>query len=579
MDKQAIFLPTARQIKRVLAAGLCLLLAACATSGQEQAPPPVAETDQTRPLDSEVMMHLATAERLADVGEHESALGEYLAAARASDDPEIARVVTRLAGRLQSWPMAAAAAERWLEIEPQAESASHVRIIALVNQGLETEAVEAIVDWRARSDRPDLTEWRRTAMLLATATEHETAQAVYSRLVEQDAGNTSPAELMHAESIMLWRHGELAAARQRAQAAAADSDDSEYLVWAAQLNVEGGDLDEALALYRRARSAHPEEAGLALAEAEVLRQLKRNDEALDLLRALPAEHESLYTLGIYLVQLERAEEAEAVWEQLAALPGSADDPEKSYLIAQLAELIERDEQAAEWYRRIDSGPRQERARLRLAIVLGRLEQIPEAQVLLAELRDQVGHDMALDTWLIEAELLRSSGQAERAVDLLAEPLAENSSNIDLLYARAISAATAGNVDLAEQDLRRIIQIDPDNGMALNALGYTLTDQTDRHYEAYRLIRRALEFEPDDPATLDSMGWVLFRLGRAEEAVEYLERAAAGDRNPEILAHLVEVLHSLDRQLEAQELARLAHAEFPEDSLLAGTLERLNLDLN
>lgn len=579
MDKQAIFLPTALQIKHILAAGLCLILAACATPGQEQAQPVSAETGQTEPVDRDVIMHIATAERLADVGEHESALIEYLAAARVSDDPEVARMVTRLAGRMQSWPIAAAAAERWLEIDPQAENASHVRIIALVNQGLEGEAIEAIEDWRARSDRPDVTDWRRTAMLLAAATDHDTAQAVYSRLVENDGGDTSSAELQHAESIMLWRHGELAAARQQALAAAAESDDSEYLVWAAQLSVEGGDLDEALELYRRARSAHPEELGLALAEAEVLRQLDRNDEALDLLRALPADHEALYTLGIYLVELEHLAEAQAVWGQLAALPDSADDPEKAFLVAQLAELTRQDEKAADWYRQVDSGPQQERARLRQAIVLGRLEQLPEARTLLAGLRAQADPEMVLDTWLIEAELLRSSGQADRSAALLGEPLAENPGNTQLLYARAISAATAGNVDLAEQDLRRIIQLDPEHAMALNALGYTLTDQTDRHNEAYRLIRRALEFTPDDPATLDSMGWVLFRMGRADEAVDYLEQAAAGDRNPEILAHLVEVLHSLDRHSDALELARHAHAEFPDDGILASTLERLNLSLD
>ena len=153
-------------------------------------------------------------------------------------------------------------------------------------------------------------------------------------------------------------------------------------------------------------------------------------------------------------------------------------------------------------------------------------------------------------------------------------MANNPASIDLLYARALNAAAARNVDLAEQDLRRIIQMDGDNAMALNALGYTLTDLTDRHQEAYRLIQRALEIDPDDPATLDSMGWVLYRLGRPDEAVGYLRDALAGDRNGEILAHLIEVLHALGRENEARELARQGAEEFPDDPILQATIDRL-----
>ena len=190
------------------------------------------------------------------------------------------------------------------------------------------------------------------------------------------------------------------------------------------------------------------------------------------------------------------------------------------------------------------------------------------------MRESGDESLALDSLLIEAELLRMNGRADESVELLGLPLAENPGNTELLYARALSAASAGNVDLAEQDLRRIIQLDGGNAMALNALGYTLTDLTDRHQEAYRLIRRALELDPEDPATLDSMGWVLYRLGRSEEAVDYLRRALAGDENPEIMAHLIEVLDHLGRSDEADELAERAFAAYPEDDYLRTMLERL-----
>lgn len=573
MDKQTIFLSADRQFKRIIFAGLCILSAACATTGQETGDAAAVEEPPTG-ADSDAMMHIATAERLVDVGEYDAALEEYLAAARVSPDPAVARMVTRLAGRLQAWPAAVAAAERWLELEPGAESASHVRIVGLVNQGQVEAAADALGAWLAafpEAESPN--RWRRAAMLLAAA-EAGHAERAFALLVDRAGPDARSAEIAHAESIMLWHHGQLSRARERALESTEDTEDVDYLVWAAQLAAEDDDLEQALALYRRARTSDPDAASLALAEAEVLRQLERSEEALSVLRGLPQDSESLYTLGIYLVQLERTEEAEQAWLALSGLPAERRGDEHAFLTAQLAEMIGRDEEALAWYEQVTAGVRAQQALLRRALVLGRLERLDEAGSLLAGLREQANPELRLDTWLIEAEMLRTSGRSEEAIELLAEPLAENPGNADLLYARALSAATAGNVELAEQDLRRMIQMDGNNAMALNALGYTLTDQTDRHEEAYRLIRRALELDPEDPATLDSMGWVLFRLGRAEEAVPFLERALDGDENPEILAHLIEVLDHLGRQQEADALVERALAEHGEDRYLRETLERL-----
>ncbi|HSH27041.1 MAG TPA: hypothetical protein VK972_04615, partial [Wenzhouxiangella sp.] len=166
MDKRVIFLPAARQFKRALAVGsLCLLLGACATTGQDQEGSDQARTEQAH---AEAMLHITTAERLVDVGEYESALGEYLAAARKSGDPEIARMVTRLAGQLQDWPAAITAANRWLELDEGADSAHHMLIIARVNLAQPRLAAEALIDWldgESTAQSPDW--WRRAAMLLA----------------------------------------------------------------------------------------------------------------------------------------------------------------------------------------------------------------------------------------------------------------------------------------------------------------------------------------------------------------------------------------------------------------------------
>lgn len=573
MDKLTIFLSAARQIKRAVVAGsLCLLLGACAATGQGQ---DASEEQGSNGSESEAMFHIATAERLIDVGEYEAALKEYLAAARVSSDPEVAQMVARLAAQLENWPAAITAAERWMELDEVAESAYHLRIIARVNLAQPERAAQAMTDWLDRENSAQAPRWwRRAAMLLAATRDDHSAREVFDRLV-QERGDAAPAgEIAHAESILLWRQGGHKRSFERALEAAEASGEVDHLVWAAQLAVDNDALDQALDLYRRARANSANSVPLALSEAEVLRQLERNQEAIELLRSLPADSETLYSLGVYLAQIGRESEADAVWQRLRDLPESERRDGHDFLIARLAELVGRDEAALEWYQRVDDAQRLEDAMFRQAVILGRLGRVEAGRSILAELRASGDRSMVMDTWLIEAEMLRSNGRADESIEVLGEPLADNPGNTDLLYARALSAAMAGNVDLAEQDLRRIIQMDGSNTMALNALGYTLTDQTDRHQEAYRLIRRALELDPDDPATLDSMGWVLYRLDRGEEAVDYLRRALEGDENPEIMAHLIEVLDHIGHRDEAARLAERALADYPDDGYLRETLERL-----
>ena len=138
----------------------------------------------------------------------------------------------------------------------------------------------------------------------------------------------------------------------------------------------------------------------------------------------------------------------------------------------------------------------------------------------------------------------------------------------------MTAVRTDRIDLAEQDLRTLIQRDPDNALALNALGYTLSDRTDRQREAYRLIERALALDPDNPAILDSMGWVLYKLERPEQALPYLERAVDGDFNPEIVAHLVDVLWTLERFEEARDWIERGESAFPDDAVFRATVDRI-----
>jgi Flp pilus assembly protein TadD len=134
------------------------------------------------------------------------------------------------------------------------------------------------------------------------------------------------------------------------------------------------------------------------------------------------------------------------------------------------------------------------------------------------------------------------------------------------------------IEIAEYDLRIVLADEPDNAAALNALGYTLADQTDRYEEAETLIRRAYELQPNDPSITDSMGWVAYRLGRLEESANYLRQAWSMDKNPEIAAHLGEVLWAMGEEDQAREIWREGLTIDSEHELLADTLRRMGVEL-
>jgi len=593
LEKLPIFVRLTRQCKSVFVVVVILTLIGCAGAPVVDQPDSTADfpADSTdnlpannvetaaqpddQGLDSEFLFHVLAAERLGAVGDFEDALGHYLEAARLSDDPELAQRVVSLAMRLGEWPAMAEGAARWYELDPSDPAAGQFRVLGLMNMGEYAAAADQLAGWIRQSD--DKSEgWREAVVLIAAADQEEDALAVMAALVERAADSARTPQVLESRSFLMWQLGRTDEALVLALDAAEQGGEKDHRVWAAQLAAAASEMDLALDLYRQARADAPDDRGLALAEAEVLRQMDRTDDAIDLLAAMPPGSEVLYTLGSYLYQAGRMEEAEDAWDQLAAVDDVDDAMHHAFLVAFLAELLELDDQALEWYEQVQSGPNVNRALLRRAVIEGQHGNLPAARNLLYAVRLGNEPDLSRQSLIVEADLLRVAGQADIAVRLLTRALREQPGSVALLYSRAICAVAMDDIELAEQDFRRILQIEDDNAMALNALGYTLTDRTDRHQEAYRLIQRALELEPDSPSILDSMGWVYFRLGRPERALPYLEEALEGEDNPEIAAHLGEVLWHLGREAEAIEVLSDAIRRFPDDSYLIDTRQRLGV---
>ena len=210
--------------------------------------------------------------------------------------------------------------------------------------------------------------------------------------------------------------------------------------------------------------------------------------------------------------------------------------------------------------------------------------------LLNDLRSARGESLLSETSLFSPQLLSiaplpDEALAQRAVPelheqlhqwhkLLQQALLQYPDDLNLLYTRAMQAEKRNDLAQMEKDLRLIIKRDPDNAMALNALGYTLSDRTTRYAEAKVLIEQAHKLNPEDPAVLDSLGWVNYRLGNLDEAERLLRQALERFPDQEVAAHLGEVLWANGKQREARQIWEKFLKEQPESPILRGTIKRL-----
>ena len=344
------------------------------------------------------------------------------------------------------------------------------------------------------------------------------------------------------------------------------------LLRASQLR-EAGQPDAARTVLEGLEDAAMRDEDLRLALAAEYDAL---DDATAAARVLARGPQDEYTLRLRAALLAQAEDKDA----LVALYGELQedsarpDPARRLLLGQIAEFLERPGEALRWYRSVPGGPARLQARLRIAAVLHGLDRSEEAFAALHALQaDADAHqDARRDAYLLEAELHRDAGDPEAEIDAFARGLAAYPDDPELLYARALAWERRDDIARAEADFRQILVAQPDSGAALNALGYTLADRTDRHVEALELIDRARVAEPDNAAIIDSYGWVLYRLGRNEEALVELRRAFALQKDAEIASHIGEVLWVLGRRDEARDFFERARELDPESRALERALE-------
>ena len=160
--------------------------------------------------------------------------------------------------------------------------------------------------------------------------------------------------------------------------------------------------------------------------------------------------------------------------------------------------------------------------------------------------------------MLEMSLHQQLGEYESVLTLSEKLLSYNPRNNSVASIRANILLELDQVSEAIDAFAQLAKNSPRDPLILNAYGYVLTNHSNDFKKAEKLIKKAIKLDPENPAIIDSYGWVLFRLGEYDSALKELVKAYDLYKDPEIAAHIIEVLLILDRKKEAK--IRLTEAQ-------------------
>ncbi len=524
----------------------------------------------------QVLYQLLVAELAGQRGEIGIAVTHYLAAANASQDAQVAERASRVAIYAQALEQALEAAELWVKLVPNDAEARQVLAPLLLTFGRAPEAVMHYQRYIALSvDKPDQG-FLQIAGQLARERSPLAALSVMDTLVATQAQNPY-AWLGHSQLTLHQAKLELAmdsvnkALELKPRWATA-------VVLRARLIALQGDKDKAIAYLERQRDdGLGDDVAVGMSYARLLTQNQQLEKAREEFERLaerePRNAEIHYAAGVLALQLKDLDKAEQRLKRVLHLRQRM--LETHYYLGRVFEQKGTPEIALKHYFAVRHGEYYLGAQSRAAGLLAEQGNLDRARAHLQSLRTTNDQDR-VRLYLVEGELLREAEEYQLALDFFSEKLKIMPNDTALRYARALVAEKADRLDLAESDLRAIIEREPSNAQALNALGYTLADRTERFEEALGYIERALQVEPADAAIIDSMGWVQFRMGNHALAVEHLRKALSLIDDPEIAAHLSEVLWQMGNKSDALNVLESALQAHPKHKVLMDVMKRLGL---
>ena len=559
---------------------LIALLNGCANSGPQKRDEPVVVEPEVpeyiydRAFSSDTLYALLVAEIAGERQRFDVMLSNYVQQAEATDDPLITARAARLARYLNASGVALEMAQHWLTLEPENPEAHFIAAAELVQDNRlleavphaefllehgETSGLDAIAARAQQNHHPE-----NSAKLLEE----------YRRLMQE---NPAQPALLIGASLLYQDLGDLEQALTHAQAAVAlQPDDFQSAAQETRILQQMGHHEQAQEKLAQLVERNPGNTHLRLQYARTL--LKTDLGAAQkqfekLLAEVPEDPDLAMTIGLIELERDQLDAAKSRFQTL--LTSERHRSSAHYYLGRIAAEQQDTTAAMEHFKKVEPGNDYLPALSQLTELMSASGAKQEALELVRQKRSSASKpDQMEGLFLLEAHVLSNQNQLAEALNPLQQGLEQFPDSTKLLYTRAMLFARLDDLPRAEADFKRVIELKPDNAAALNALGYTLADRTDRLEEAYHYIRQAYRLAPEDPAVIDSLGWIEYLRGNHEVALKNLRNAMELMPDPEIAAHLGEVLWVMGKKKEAQQVWQRGLKLEPESAIILNTIKRL-----
>ncbi len=562
----------------------CGVLAGCASQTVDPVAPGFSQVTESTdavvstPLEPGVLafpegtlLALLTAEVAGYRGDYQYALDQYLIEAEKTLDPGVAARVTRLAAYMKADDKLYQAASLWVQADPESLEAHQFLADQLVKRALYVDAFETMqaIDRLGGEAQFDYFAYRVGRMTT------EDQQDLLLGLNDMLAVNPSEPQILFSKAALLEALGDRPAALETADILLGlKPDELNFIILKANLLSDLNQKQAAQELLSEQLVINPDQPRLRLLLARLLFEAQAFSDARVQYQILheirPEDGEILFALA--MLSIEQADFAQARLHLGRLVRTDQRVNQAQYYLGLVAEKTGDVALALREFAKVDAGYEYLSAQGRIVELISVNRSLEDARSYLA--KKKLAHNGLRSQFdLIEGQLLSRVEAEEALFEHLDEAIEAQAGDIPLLYFRAMSGQKYDRLDILERDLKQVLTLDPGNADAMNALGYTLADQTDRYDEAYALIEKALRLKPEEPAFIDSMGWVLYRLNRYEEAIDYLEQAFERFPNDEVAAHLGEVLWQSGKTRRAKRVWKEALSETPDSTFLQSVVKR------
>lgn len=538
----------------------------------QQAAKPVVDVERKTAIDPKILYLLLAAEIAGQRNQYHVALDAYLQAAKQVKDPRIAERAAQIGLYVKDPVRTDEAVNLWLQRDADNLTARKVAALSALRTGKKDKAIEhlnAIL-------KQDPAGFEAILVELGQLMENDGDEAfLFDVLTDMSVQHPDLSSIYFVQALLSGKMGNIDQALEKNQVALRLQPEwKKALILQARLYGRKKDLASARKYLELALAQTPEDAQLRKMLAQVMMDSEAYDDAVELYEQVldedPGDPESLFAIALIYLDQKKFDESEKYLDKLLSDPDWK--PQADFYLGRIAFEQKQFDTALTRFDQVTQGHFVFDARLAAVTLLLGQKRFEEAEERIDNMAEQFpGHSLRI--LLLRAELYNGMEEFQKAFDLITEALQSRPDNRELLYTRALLAERLDKMDVLEADLQQILAKNPDDAGALNALGYTLVDRTDRYKEAAVYLEKAIQLEPDSAVITDSYGWLMYKLGRLDEALKYLQKAYDEQPENEIAAHLAEVLWMSGEKEKAREMIEDKLSQDPDDRFLKSFQQR------